>query len=1811
MLLKRSFINTFKLATLMIVVSACVPKATEKKAVCGENEAFSTVTRSCYSIEEQRYKPVGTKSSDTLAEETPKTITLTYTDANKDQAVSCKVSAISSNIEAISPLLLNNGLENKAADVYAAFYNLANSIPVPDTATAATYRNNMLTAFTTMRTSFSQASIDSAMTVFVAQATNLLTLATNHPSETIVQNYYVLGQTMLQEFAPIKTQVNNRCECSAGVCTTTISPKLHKSGSAGFSYTVTDVDGESATKAVSLTISPISTATAYLQPVAKSLNVTGAESNTSTPTGINFTIPAAGDINSTAAANFQYTFVSSPKGTVTNCMNLAGSTNGKYDTTCTYTPTDGDAYTTSTPAAATVTINGDITYTAVANGIYGNNISIQYFDLQDSNSPFTKAASFGLISSYQESFVRVNGDAISIYLNLGITTAQKVADLINNHPQANKLVSAAVVAGHETQTPSPTSTPSAVSLAGGVNAYDTITYRVSNGISSSTNTGTIQINVTSTNDLPMVGRDFMDLSVYAPSTTFREEKTNHLVTIDLQDVDSYASAMTINAVIDENLATSTTCPAITTAGMLLLTPNSKFIVTPPAPAVATCDTTTGKCTATVRVDSLLDFYGNVCLYYSVTDSSGATSVNAQGVFISVTGVNDAPLLSETALALNSPSNAAVTLVSTTNMTINEDLASPSTSFKNIYVRPSGDKYEASELTTVTLNSSVSTLVPNVACLNYKPGTTTPVNNVTASVNAYYFDITNLRCYVGTGTTSADWKLYPSLTAYPADCNINVSDSTTYGAAVPSVATTIGKHYLNTLNNKCYIYTSSGWELNPAISNYKISYVPATDKSGTTNITVTVQDNGGTDDSGVDTRTGTFQLTVTSVDDPPVFRSFFTSIQTNEGGDTQSAGFVVDEDDGSTADEDNQQIRITALTSDNTNVLPISAISIFYDLNDNGVEDAGEARPNTLASGTPTAIVIDAAGVVDVSAHKIYFKLDPVDGVSGNANIGVTISDGGPLPANSVTKTFSFIVHPIAALHGGWNNISSVGLKTDKNGAPVAEGETQCNYNLSTDTQKCGTNASCTGTSTPHSTIIPTAAGVIFWDSSNKRCYRSTSNTEYSWVDLKTSCPVTRKAGVNSGENYFIDDDPTNSLTPSFVGQYVLDTVTNKCYVSTGVTDDDWQEYVPAKVTLAWKPFTLVGSGPESGVQIAGWNVYRREKDTDYDFKGGHLKNTSSTSVFTITDPSVRTYTDTTAVAGKVYYYVVRPVDNRRNFPTYTSEIFSEVRVLAAPANYSFVHRWIVNQEMCNGMNITTGTTPNHVDQTSNFRCEYSGPGSTGGYYDYGRDLLVDTQEMGCAYAPAPACTSNGCIGVGAPNNAWATTANELYYSRSTGICYRSTGSSSWEVLQSSATPALYSEGARTALNPPLVNVTKDRAMALCAARAVPTTAADMDLSSTSVTLPNKKDYIAYASHKISITDPEITEMEQGFSLNVQSRCNGSAASGLETAYTDSAIPSTSFIYSLPGTASSNIRSLYTGSIAWGSSKGTEACVSRFGIQDLYGNVAEWVNDGMNCSANISGSTPVNNTKVCTAKTGGTYSFTATDFAGTSSPTYAFNNIIGPFSEGGDGIINASTTSLILANDAVDTSLKVAIGGIAGFPSSGVIKVGNELMAYSGLSSDATGGYFTGLSRGYSGTTAANHASGATVEYYSDDSWLTNWTFSDQLFGATHFIYPLGLPVTSNLDRTNFSAYLDWILAIGPSSGITTNKLHEDGIIVNGSAAGNKNFAVGGSYLSGNRAGRFSSELIDSTVSRADVGFRCVIPVDDSAYDTDSKHTYPY
>jgi hypothetical protein len=292
-----------------------------------------------------------------------------------------------------------------------------------------------------------------------------------------------------------------------------------------------------------------------------------------------------------------------------------------------------------------------------------------------------------------------------------------------------------------------------------------------------------------------------------------------------------------------------------------------------------------------------------------------------------------------------------------------------------------------------------------------------------------------------------------------------------------------------------------------------------------------------------------------------------------------------------------------------------------------------------------------------------------------------------------------------------------------------------------------------------------------------------------------------------------------------------------------------------------------------------------------------------------------------------------------------------------------------------------------------------------------------------------------------------------------------------------------------------------------------------------------------------MSDSLITDLEQGYSLNVQSRCNSANANGIDGAFTDSPIPSTSYIYSIPGTASSTIRSIYTGSIPFAQNAGTESCSSRYGLQDVYGNVAEWVKDSMTCDVGYTCKS-IQGTAT-TATDLGRYDFSTNGYSDTASSSYAFDLVTGPYNDQ-----NADS--------------------IAG----------------------------------------------------AGDGFLTSWDFRDELFGAGKFSFPMGMPMNVDIASTTVSTSqaLSWLLDIGPTSGITTSQLHEDGIILNTANVNNAStnptqtgsFAQGGSYLSGNRAGRYSSELIPDADLRSDVGFRCYIPIVNGNYPIDTgRHIYSY
>lgn len=1450
------------------------------------------------------------------------------------------------------------------------------------------------------------------------------------------------------------------------------------------------------------------------------------------------------------------------------------------------------------------------------------------------------------------------------------------------------------------------------------------------------NTATATLTINAVNDTPTIS------AIAAQSTN---EDVTKAISFTIADVDN----------------------TLTCAGSVSVTANSNAVLVPTVVITGTAP----NCVATITPAANLFGSSNITL--QVTDGT----LTASSAFtLTVNSVNDSPVISPFLVAQTTNEDTAKVVnftLSDVESTLDCTAVYLSASSSNVLLVPS---------INVVFSGVYPNCVATITPLADQFGTTNITftasdGSASSSSNAFTLTVTAVNdapviSAIAAQTTNEDVALAIPFTISDVDNTLTCASSVSVTTnSNPTVASSIA-------------FTGTA-------PNCTATITPAADQSGAgINIILTVTD-------GTLTSTAGFSLTVTAVDDPPTFTTSMIMADTNEGGMVVAGPLKIDEDAGSTTDEDAQSIQISSIVSDNASVLPsassprsTSSIRIFYDLNDNGVEDSGEERDLNVD--------LETVGTDDAHAHNFYLKLYPVAGISGNANLTLTTTDG----LTPITTTFSLIVHPVAALHGGWSNIKAVGIKTDKTGAPAADADVQCNYNKSTDTKACNANQNCTGTASPTATIIPDAANVIYWDSSNKKCYRSTGTTIFSWVDFKTTCPLVRNALCTGGN--CISAAPS---VPTTVGEYYYNT-SSGCYISTGTSlVTDWISYVPSKVTLSWNAFTVTGSGADSAVTVYGWNVYRREAGYDYDFKSGFLK-TTSTDTMTISSASTRTFTDTTAVAGKVYYYLVRPVDSTtRHLTISTPEVFSEVRVLAPTANYAFVHRWMANQEICNSMHMTTSTT-NKVDPTKNYRCPFTGPGDDNGcnytkiatacdgsscigsalpaalsggsplnalfyntsdstcykntvdggatwvaqaathYYDIGKDMLVDISEAGCPYTAAPACTSNGCIGIGSPTSlGLSASTNNIYYDRSSGACYINIDNSTgWNSYNVATAPQILAASAKvnTALNPPLTNLSQAQSSLVCSNRSIATPTANLtSMGTTTPLLPSKKEFIAYSSAPVGVLDTVITAMEEGFSLNVQSRCNSSSANGLETAYSDSNIPSTSFIYSVPGTSSSGIRSLYTGSVPWVSNYSTETCSSRYGIQDVYGNVAEWVKDSMTCNESPSVITTDMTIGATTAAVASITKFPSTgslligteeiDYTGKTTTSFT----------GLTRAANASVAAAHLSGVNVDLMTRVSVAVLAGdttitvtstsgFPTSGSLLIESEYVTYTGVTATTFTGVtrgvggtvdaghamnirvvsqavltgaatiadtsltlssttslptsgtiivdteeitytgktattITGLTRGSNSTVAAIHNIGAAIvastsndyvcssvagtdlgdfdfgdgvkygfdlvtgpfndasgnSYASEgDGFLTNWDFRDELFGAGKFNFPLGMPMYVDIASSpvSASAAIPFLLDVGPTAGITSTQLHEDGIIVNGADVNDTSanpsktgsFAQGGSYLSGNRSGRYSSELIPDATVGPDVGLRCYIPIDPLNFPADpERHTYSY
>lgn len=400
-------------------------------------------------------------------------------------------------------------------------------------------------------------------------------------------------------------------------------------------------------------------------------------------------------------------------------------------------------------------------------------------------------------------------------------------------------------------------------------------------------------------------------------------------------------------------------------------------------------------------------------------------------------------------------------------------------------------------------------------------------------------------------------------------------------------------------------------------------------------------------------------------------------------------------------------------------------------------------------------------------------------------------------------------------------------------------------------------------------------------------------------------------------------------------------------------------------------------------------------------------------------------------------------------------------------------------------------------------------------------------------------------------------------------------------------------------------------------------------------LPTRKQQMAYSLWDTeNNTDSQITTIETGLSLNSSAKCNSSQANGLSANYSDVNVPDSNTFYTLPGTATSNIRSMITGSDE------TNTCVSRFGVQDHVGNVAEWTVERFNCrstcpfslnacdtsdsqctdataapsqsvTANVGTYYHEQDSNICWINTNGSTGwkpshcpYSDSDCNGGSACTDATQNP-------NAATVAAAEGTIYYEADA-DVCWRNTDGTTTGWSS-----VGEPVIA----DLDFGASYCTTRINGQTDALAATRddmrygdgsdqwfnqyildgAVGPCVDSDSDDACDSNidsWALEDERNSAGRYVIPMGLPVVTDFN-TNFPAsdILSYLFEIGPTSGITSTQMRDDIVVfdsatIAGETTGCGGMAVGGSYLDGSGAGVYNLELLpctDTARSRITVG----------------------
>ncbi len=957
--------------------------------------------------------------------------------------------------------------------------------------------------------------------------------------------------------------------------------------------------------------------------------------------------------------------------------------------------------------------------------------------------------------------------------------------------------------------------------------------------------------------------------------------------------------------------------------------------TPPNP----CTCISGTCSVPVTPDS--NYFGSTSFSYRIADSNGYSEI--QIVYLTVNSVNDAPVIVVPGpFSVNENSSISDTVAGATD----NDVA---------------DTHSYS-LISAPAHGSMITFSSNGAFIYDPDDDSTDHSDDTETL--YYRVCDNgspVLCDTGTMTITVN-----SINDAPVRSTSLDTYTTTEDVAI-TVTVPVGTDpegdtliYLVNTNpsNGSLDVNCLDTDGVPPFGSRSCTYTPNADYDQSDYFTYKICDDYDADNLADDcSSVVTVVINMTPVNDAPTAPDLVVNInEDNSAVETITTATDVDDDDAT--------LTYQVVTNPTYGSVSFTGAEYTYVPNDDVNEDSIIIDGDASGDDTFTYQVCD-----DESACS----------VAGTVTINITAVEDDP----TITMPSPYDVDPIPTVsmnEGGTFNL--LGIKVDEGGGSDEDAQTlevdvtvatygssipydqimpaDLNDNSHIDVQYGGVSVGGVGNYPLGGNYVALADGPLSGDASDIDIFLTPVGGESGIVEITISLHEVVSGTIVTQVFYF----DVNAVTALHGGWKHIKAIGAKrdkdgnvvSYArdSSGDIVTDSNGYATyrssARVELEWNAMTIAGSDNPS-VSITGWQIFRRLTGEDYDWDAPHATiSSASTREYVDTD-----FTDAAFWTGSIFnstvlYYTVRPIDSDESLPVPTQEVFSEIRVIAPADNMVFVHRWIVNQEVCDKMHLTLSDST--IDPVNNFRCAFAGPGDTAasGYYDVGYDMLVDIAETGCPYTD---------LGLGDPNTAPLAGSNgDIYYDRSSGDCFiydDADGGTDWDKFSADATDitedslsATEAEASAAVELPPLVNITAVNAAAICELRTGPTVAGVAAFAAGDSKLPSRRQQMGYSSWSSDISDTLTTEYEEGSNINSTSKCNSSSADGVDSGYSDATTPGGSYLYSLPGSGTSSIRSIYTGSEELGSNKLTPACASRYGVQDVYGNVGEWVSDRIEC-----------------------------------------------------------------------------------------------------------------------------------------------------------------------------------------------------------------------------------------------------------------------